>query len=69
MTSQCCWHQSDDIPHYSGTKPKVDFVSLLKSSDVHEGKDAKFVAELSGDALRMEWYHNDKPVGIWRISF
>ncbi|XP_072021853.1 twitchin-like isoform X7 [Amphiura filiformis] len=42
-----------------GVKPKVDFVTLLKSIEVHEGADAKFPCELSGDALRMEWLHKD----------
>ena len=50
--------------HLIGTKPKVDFVTLLKSQDVHEGADAKFSCELSGDALKMEWIHKDLSVSI-----
>ncbi|XP_071854761.1 twitchin-like isoform X8 [Apostichopus japonicus] len=43
-------------------KPKVDFVSLIKSQEVAEGQDAKFVCELSGDRLDVAWHHNEKKV-------
>ncbi|XP_022091183.1 twitchin-like isoform X3 [Acanthaster planci] len=43
-------------------KPKVDFVTLLKPVEVHEGQDAKFNCELSGDCMELQWYKNNEKV-------
>lgn len=37
-------------------------MSLIKSQEVAEGQDAKFVCELSGDRLDVAWHHNEKKV-------
>ncbi|XP_038051694.1 twitchin-like [Patiria miniata] len=48
------------LPKGAG-KPKVDFVTLLKPVEVHEGQDARFSCELSGDCMELQWYKgNDK---------
>ncbi|XP_033640975.1 twitchin-like isoform X1 [Asterias rubens] len=43
-------------------KPKVDYVTLLKPIEVHEGQDAKFTCELSGDCMDLGWYKNNEKV-------
>ena len=37
-------------------------MTLLKPIEVHEGQDAKFTCELSGDCMDLGWYKNNEKV-------
>lgn len=56
------------FPHKSllllstASKPKIDFITLIKTVEVDEGSDAKYTAELSGDKFEITWFKDGKKI-------
>ena len=49
-------------PFPPASKPKIDFITLIKTQEVDEGQDAKYTAELSGDKFEITWYKDGKKI-------
>ncbi|XP_071479592.1 twitchin-like [Diadema antillarum] len=54
--------QKQGLQPKDASKPKVDFITLIKTQEVDEGADAKFTAELSGDKFEITWFKDGKKI-------
>ncbi|XP_030829655.1 twitchin isoform X2 [Strongylocentrotus purpuratus] len=54
--------QKQGIMPQDASKPKIDFITLIKTVEVDEGADAKYTAELSGDKFEITWFKDGKKI-------
>ncbi|XP_041468950.1 twitchin-like isoform X3 [Lytechinus variegatus] len=54
--------QKQGVMPKDASKPKIDFITLIKTVEVDEGADAKYTAELSGDKFEITWFKDGKKI-------